>query len=147
MIKHIRRNRGKCHFAKSVPQNQAHRLLLQLQFSQCFHMVYKTEGKQEWATHLKSQYRYNYINPLCSFYLAGALVHIEAGHIVLGHLTAHLGNDVLSQLGSQEGFAGATGSWEDDTAVLHQQVEVPLDDGLWDESVKHQTIYTVLFHS
>lgn len=103
-------------------------------------VLQRKEGKSE--PHVN-----NKIKTLCSFYLAGALVHIEAGHIVLSHLLTHLGNDELSQLGSQEGFSGATGSWEDDTAVLHQQVEVPLDDGLRDECVKHQTVYTVLFNS
>lgn len=82
-----------------------------------------------------------------SSYLAGILVHVEAGHVVLRHLLPHLGNDVLRQLGGQEGFAGAAGSREDDTAMLHQQVEVSLDDGLWNQRVKHQAVDAVLLHT
>lgn len=80
-------------------------------------------------------------------YLAGILVHAEAGHVVLGHFLPHLANDVLGQLGGQEGFSGAAGSWEDDATMLHQQVEVPLDDGLWNQRVEHQAVYTVLLHT
>lgn len=87
------------------------------------------------------------INTVWVSYLAGVLVHIEAGHVVLGHLLPHLVNDVLGQLGGQEGFAGAAGSREDNATMLHQQVEVPLDDGLWNQRVKHQAVDTVLPHT
>lgn len=31
--------------------------------------------------------------------------------------------------------------------MLHQQVEISLDDGLRDESVKHETVYAVLLNT
>jgi len=84
---------------------------------------------------------------ISSSYLAGVVVHVEAGHVVLRHRLPHLGEDVLGQLGGHEGFAGAAGSGEDDAPMLHQQVEVPLDDGLWDQRVKHQAVDAVLLHT
>lgn len=80
-------------------------------------------------------------------HLAGILVHIEAGYVVLRNLLPHLGNDVLGQLGSHEGFARPTGPWEDDASVLHQQVEVPLDDGFRNQRVEHQAVNAALLYT
>lgn len=80
-------------------------------------------------------------------YLAGLLVHVEASHGGVGHLHAGLRDDVLGQLAGHVGLAGAAGAGQDDAPVLHQQVQVALDDGLGDKGVEYQPVNAVLIHT
>lgn len=77
-------------------------------------------------------------------YLAWFLIHIEAGKVGVSHLLTHFVDDIMGQFDSQVRFPCATGSGEDDPAVLRQQVQVALHYWFWDQGIKHQFIYAAL---
>ena len=74
-------------------------------------------------------------------------MHVEGDHDAIGEVSAAPVHQVLCQVGSEVGLAGAARPRQDEAAVLQQQADVVLAHGLGDERLKHQAVHTLFLQT